>query len=194
MRMRADLAVLAYCTDERPLRGLAALIDWRLSGGLSKLLRSGYCTGAAGEAVLMPARCGLPAERMLLAGLGAASDLTPARARGAAHALVRVALRLSPRDVVVALPACASDREIAEGLLVGVVEGLGGSVPTRGRMLGDEDGEVGPVAPIRLPGHSIPGGIRPENDVCRWWVVADPRTEGRLRRVLEGPLRAAASG
>src|SRR5690606_32010201 len=29
---------------------------------------------------------------------------------------------------------------------------------------------------------------------CRWWVVADPRHEARLRRLLEGPPRAAEPG
>lgn len=196
-RERADLAVLTYCADERPLRGLAALIDWRLSGALSRLLRSGFCTGAAGETLLMPGRRGLPAARMILAGLGPSGELTAARARATAHALVGVIGRLCPRDVLLSLPGQAGDRELAEALLVGVVEGLGGSVPTRARPLGDDDGELGPaqrVAPMRLPGHTSGGLARAEGDVCRWWVVADPRTVGRLRRVLEGPLRAAASG
>jgi hypothetical protein len=33
-----------------------------------------------------------------------------------------------------------------------------------------------------------------EPDVCRWWVVADPRHEARLRRLLDGPPRAADPG
>ena len=41
--------------DERPLRGDAGLVDWRLCGLISKHLRSGYVTGQLGEAV-----CQLP--------------------------------------------------------------------------------------------------------------------------------------
>src|SRR5436190_1879228 len=53
-RRRVDLAVLPFFEDERPLQGLAGLVDWRIGGGLSALLRAGFCTGATGEAVLLP--------------------------------------------------------------------------------------------------------------------------------------------
>src|SRR6266446_3210351 len=39
---------------ERPLTGLAGLVDWRLSGRLSRLIRAGLVIGAAGEALLTP--------------------------------------------------------------------------------------------------------------------------------------------
>src|SRR5258708_16666885 len=42
--------------DERPLAGLAGLADWRLSGGLSRLLRAGLLKGVQGEALVTPAR------------------------------------------------------------------------------------------------------------------------------------------
>ena len=34
-----DTLVLAHFADERPLRGVGGLIDWRLNGALSRLLR-----------------------------------------------------------------------------------------------------------------------------------------------------------
>jgi hypothetical protein len=55
--------------DERPLAGLAGLADWRLSGGLSRLLRSGLLKGVQGEALLTPARR-LPFHKLFLFGIG----------------------------------------------------------------------------------------------------------------------------
>jgi hypothetical protein len=55
--------------DERPLAGLAGLADWRLSGGLSRLLRSGLLKGVQGEALLTPARR-LPFRKLFLFGIG----------------------------------------------------------------------------------------------------------------------------
>ena len=46
-RRRVDLGVLPIFEDERPLQGLAGLVDWRMGGSLSALLRAGFCTGAA---------------------------------------------------------------------------------------------------------------------------------------------------
>jgi Cytosol aminopeptidase family, N-terminal domain len=62
---------LALFTDERPLRGMAGLADWRLGGRLSRLLKSGRMTGRTGEVTLLPpSRRRLPFERLILFGLG----------------------------------------------------------------------------------------------------------------------------
>ena len=48
----AESLCLFIAADERPLTGLSGLVDWRLTGRLSRLLRGGLLTGDAGEAVL----------------------------------------------------------------------------------------------------------------------------------------------
>jgi len=45
-----ELCVCPIWSDERPVRGFAGLIDWRLGGRLSGLLKSGFVTGELGEA------------------------------------------------------------------------------------------------------------------------------------------------
>ncbi|MBK8236468.1 MAG: hypothetical protein IPK74_13000 [Deltaproteobacteria bacterium] len=121
VRRRVDLGVLLHCEDERPLRGLAALVDWRCSGALSGLLRSGFCTGEPGESVLLPGRRDLPAERWLLFGMGRQDALDPARAKALAERAVACALRLRPRDVLLALPGGNEERELAEAMLSAIV-------------------------------------------------------------------------
>src|SRR2546421_3459881 len=51
----AESLCLFVTSDERPLTGLAGLVDWRLTARLSRLVRGGQLTGEAGEAGLPPA-------------------------------------------------------------------------------------------------------------------------------------------
>ena len=53
-RGEIDGLAIACCTNERPLAGLAGLIDWRLHGMISENVRSGLLTGRAGECVYVP--------------------------------------------------------------------------------------------------------------------------------------------
>jgi hypothetical protein len=161
-RVRADLGILAYFEDERPLRGLLAFLDWRASGSLSKLVRQRWCTGEVGEAVLMPARRSLPVDRLVLVGLGASTEFGVVRAEEAAREAVTIARRLRPVDVVLAMPGGTDEREHIEALFSAVLHAL----EEEPKMEGPENGEV-----------------------CRWWVVADPRHVQRLRRLLGGPPR-----
>ncbi len=75
---RTEALVLSFFTDERPLRGVAALADWRLAGRLSRLLKAGKMTGARGEVTLLPpSRNRLPFERIVLFGLGESDHPAP---------------------------------------------------------------------------------------------------------------------
>jgi len=71
---RAEALCLFIGEDERPLVGLAGLVDWRLAGRLSGMIRNGLLTGAPGEALLTPAGSRLPFEKLFLFGTGSARD------------------------------------------------------------------------------------------------------------------------
>lgn len=245
-RRRVDLAVLPFFEDERPLQGLAGLLDWRTGGSLSGLLRGGFCTGAAGEAVLLPGRPTMPMERLVLLGLGPSRGFDRAAAEAAGERLVAVVEGLVPREVLVAMPGRAPERAVVEAVFDGLTRALAMRAPKEldaqalraAKAVGDESRGPGPMVPRSLPGpaappaHDGPPGPRPvlvvetdrptaegqgpavgsdvvsldgsvrglaplehvEPDVCRWWVVADPRHEARLRRLLDGPPRAAEPG
>jgi hypothetical protein len=211
---RMDLTLVTYFEDERPLRGLAAFLDWRTSGKLSRLLRSGWCTGKAGEAVLLPGTRGLPSERIVLLGLGASVGFGAAQARTAAMAAVELVHKLLPRDVLFAMPGLAEDREIVEGVFAGLVLALGGTPrmpdddghddPATEPRDEDVDGDPGTRVSTAATGAEIAAAdvvavervavevVTDETRTpCRWWVIAESRHVGRLRRVLEGPPRAA---
>jgi hypothetical protein len=68
--LQAELVVLPFFSDERPLTGAAGLIDWRLCGSLSRKLMAGYLDGHFGEKGIVAAPTRLKAEGLLLVGLG----------------------------------------------------------------------------------------------------------------------------
>lgn len=65
--------------DDRPLRGLTGLVDWRLNGQLSRLLRADFVDGHYEEAMFAPIDGRLPFRRLMLIGLGRRSDYTAQR-------------------------------------------------------------------------------------------------------------------
>lgn len=66
----AEVVVASIYEDERPFRGLAGLLDFRLSGRLSRLVRETFVTGARGEVLAMPLRPRLPFDKLVVVGLG----------------------------------------------------------------------------------------------------------------------------
>src|SRR5438105_14906128 len=67
---QAESLCLFVGEDERPLRGLAGLVDWRLAGGLSKFLKSGFVTGKSGDALLTMAGPRLGFDKLFIFGMG----------------------------------------------------------------------------------------------------------------------------
>lgn len=87
----AESLCLFVAADERPLTGLAGLADWRLSGRLSRLLRSGLLTGDAGEAVLTPPGSRLSFQKLFLFGMGKTDQTEEQLASRVAEALRKLA-------------------------------------------------------------------------------------------------------
>lgn len=67
---RIDTLMLLLSDDERPLQGVAGLVDWRMCGRLTELLVSGAITGARGERVLTHTVGRLPVQRVIVFGCG----------------------------------------------------------------------------------------------------------------------------
>lgn len=98
--------------DERPLSGAAGFLDWRLCGGLSKILGSGFFVGAPGDKLLVPTEARVPAKKIFAVGLGRSTAVT---ALGLEHALTQAAAMLSKAKVdSVALAFPALPRPVAQ--------------------------------------------------------------------------------
>ncbi len=75
-RIRAEVIVVGVAPTDRPLRGGAGYADWRLCGGLWKLVSSGRISGARGQASLVIPGGGLQTRLLLVLGLGPRHSLT----------------------------------------------------------------------------------------------------------------------
>ncbi len=99
-----DALVLPVFRDDRPLRGAAGLVDWRLCGRLSRLMRSGKASGNAGETLLLPASRRLRFARILWFGLGDAKGYNEERARKDLRWISEVTAAAGAADVTMQLP------------------------------------------------------------------------------------------
>lgn len=70
----AEAVAVFLWSDVRPLKGVAGFIDWRVCGGLSRLLAQQLFTGRRGETLLYPVRGRFGPRRLFLFGLGCLSQ------------------------------------------------------------------------------------------------------------------------
>jgi hypothetical protein len=70
-----ELALVLTYQDQRPLKGQAGLLDWRLNGYLSRLILNNRFMGQWGEALLMPSNGRVGAKELLVLGLGASQQI-----------------------------------------------------------------------------------------------------------------------
>jgi hypothetical protein len=70
-------AICAFLTeDERPFSGALGLVDWRLCGALSRVVKSGFFHAAPSERLLLPTDGRVNAGRIFVVGLGPMSAVT----------------------------------------------------------------------------------------------------------------------
>lgn len=115
--LRADALVLPFFAEERPLRGPASLIDWRLRGQLSRLRIRGRLTGRVFERVLVPGRPLTSFDKVFLLGLGAEADMTAEHGERACRAMLSMLDQCLVRSAVVVLPGRSTGKVAAESAL-----------------------------------------------------------------------------
>jgi len=106
---RLDLAgteVLVACLmeGERPPRGVAGLVDWRLAGRLSALLMAGFATGKVGEVLLIPGKPKLPFDKIVLFGIGRSEAFSELVFSDVVRRMLDTLEGLHVRNAVVQLP------------------------------------------------------------------------------------------
>lgn len=82
-----DLVAFAGLED-RPLRGLAGLVDWRACGRLTRIVKDGVFSGSPGEALITLPAGSVRIRRLFLLGEGTRVEAALERVRlaGGAHA------------------------------------------------------------------------------------------------------------
>ena len=69
-RVECEAVVLSFFQDERPLKGVAGLVDWRIHGFISRAIINNVVTGRFAEKTLIPSQRLLLARKILCMGLG----------------------------------------------------------------------------------------------------------------------------
>jgi hypothetical protein len=117
-RRRADLAVFPFFADERPLGGLLGLFDWRAAGRFTRLIDDeGARAGDVGHAVLTLGGRTLPAQRVVLLGLGETSAFGEEAAQRAAARIGAIVRDLRPRSVLFGVSPAATQREALDAFI-----------------------------------------------------------------------------
>ncbi len=108
-RVSADLVVVGFSPDDRPLRGSAGRADWRLCGDLWRLVASRKLNGALGEAALISAAGSLRSPLLLVLGLGHRAELVVDTWCELGRDVVRRALDLDVDRAVLGLASDAAN-------------------------------------------------------------------------------------
>lgn len=105
----AEVVVCAIFEDERPLRGLAGLLDWRLAGRLSRLAKETFLEGRSGEVLALPVRPRLPFDKALVVGLGPRASFDDAICKKAMARIFDALTGLHVKKALVELPGRGAD-------------------------------------------------------------------------------------
>jgi hypothetical protein len=105
---KRDCLALPVFKDDRPLRGAAGLVDWRMCGRLSKLLKGKRASADKGETMLLPPGRRLGFTRILWFGLGDAKGYSEDRFRKDLAWISGVVGRAGAKDWSLQLPGRAS--------------------------------------------------------------------------------------
>lgn len=115
--LSSELLVLFCYSDERPLRGAAGRVDWRLCGQLSALMVEGELTGAQGQRLLAPVQDRrMGASRVLLLGLGERALPPLSQLRVGLEQAVAVLAKLRLKGLLLAFPESWLTSEMAPEL------------------------------------------------------------------------------
>lgn len=107
--LQAQVLVLPFFEDERPLRGAAGFVDWRLCGALSRKLMAGYLHGSFGEKALVASPGKIKVDGLLLVGLGKSAEFGIQAGEQACAMIWDSLSQASPSTVAIALPGRSMD-------------------------------------------------------------------------------------
>ena len=103
-KLGTEVLVATLSEGERPPRGVAAMVDWRLAGRISRMIVSGYATGRLGEVLLLPGKPKLSFDKVLLFGVGKSGAFDEQRFREVTGSMLQTLRGLRARTAVVELP------------------------------------------------------------------------------------------
>jgi hypothetical protein len=104
-----EVLVAAVMQDERPPRGVAGMVDWRLCGQLSRLIKSGFFKGELCEVLILPSKPALPFDKALFIGGGLRAEFDERAFLAVVTKVLAVLQGLKAGQALVELPGRHSD-------------------------------------------------------------------------------------
>lgn len=102
--LQSEALFLTLYEDQRPLRGVAGWVDWRMCGLLSRLVLRGCLTGRFGEVVLVPGRPKLAFDKVFAFGAGSAEGMDIGRVEAVVRRMLQAAVKAKVRAPTLVLP------------------------------------------------------------------------------------------
>ena len=102
--LQCEACWFPFFADERPLRGVLGLVDWRMGARLSRQILRGRLRGKRGEVLLMPCERFLPFEKLFLYGLGPRAEFDKGGYASAVDSMLSTFEAARIRAAVCALP------------------------------------------------------------------------------------------
>jgi hypothetical protein len=102
--LRCEAILAPFFSDERPLRGVLGLLDWRLCGFLSQAIVRGFVQGERGEVALVPLRPRFTVDKLFLFGLGPSAQLDASMLTDVTARMLDVVTQAKVRTAAIVLP------------------------------------------------------------------------------------------
>jgi hypothetical protein len=126
-----ESVVALYFSDQKPLEGPAALLDWRLNGQLTRMLLDGEVQGRAGEHVMLQNNGKLKTDWILFVGGGKWHGLCQETHAALIKHMVRVARQAGFKVVSLAfMPHEEINVEILQRQIKDAIETEGAGIET----------------------------------------------------------------
>ena len=109
-KIETRCAVVTVYSDFRPLKGISSLIDWRLNGRLSQILKANRFQGGFGECLLMPSEGRIRAPEILVIGLGPQSIFNESHVGAATQLFLEKMAQKKIADFMVSYSDFITDR------------------------------------------------------------------------------------
>jgi hypothetical protein len=140
--LRCEVVLVPYFADEKPVRGLGELIDWRQYGKISRMQQSGVMTGQTGETTLVALGKPLRVPKAIFFGLGDSSkEFSAEHLSAACSGLQKILNQADLRAIALCLPGRSTRVVESSSALKAWLEAMGAQSSALDLIIFDETAE-----------------------------------------------------
>ncbi|MBI4208313.1 MAG: hypothetical protein HY538_01225 [Deltaproteobacteria bacterium] len=122
--LSCDLLMVPFYQGQRPPRGDAGWIDWRLYGRLSQWLLDGKVVDDSFESILLTSEGKLQSPWILLVGLGEDKKIPPLQGKSWIARILKIGMRLRVESLAISLSFAQQIHLPVQEIGEGIVEAL----------------------------------------------------------------------